>query len=136
MNELYVVIYSLIIAAALPYIAKIPLAVAMKKSGTVHRSGYDNKNPRAQQKRLEGFGARCLAAHENSFEALIIFAPAVLLAVATDSVSRNVAILSITFIVFRSLYLICYWADWDKLRSTVWALGIGCSFAIMLNCVP
>jgi uncharacterized MAPEG superfamily protein len=136
MNELTWLVYSLVIAAALPYVAKAPLGFAMHKIGTIHRPGYDNKYPRAQQKRLDGFGARCLAAHENCFEALIIFAPAVLLAIVTDNITRNVAILAVAFVFFRTLYLIFYWANWDRLRSTVWFLGIASSFGIMLSCVP
>lgn len=136
MNELTWMIYSLIVACLLPYVAKAPLAIAMHKQGTSHRSGYDNQHPREQQRALKGFGARCLAAHENSFEALILFAPAILLAIATGNVTRNIAILSVTFVVCRLLYLACYWLNWDKLRSTVWMLGIVSSVAIMINCLP
>jgi len=40
--------------------------------------GYNNSHPREQQSKLTGFGARALTAHQNAFESLIIFAPAVL----------------------------------------------------------
>jgi len=72
-------VFSLIVAALLPYIAKIPLAVAMHKAG-----GYDTNHPREQQAKLKGFGARALAAHNNAFESLIVFASAILLAIATE----------------------------------------------------
>ncbi len=136
MNELNWLIISLIVAAILPYVAKIPLAFAMLKQGTKHQPGYDNRHPRNQQNKLEGFGARCLAAHQNSFEALIVFAPAVLLAIATDNITRNISILAVAFVVFRCLYLVCYWLNWDKLRSSVWMLGIVCNLSIMINCLP
>lgn len=49
------------------YLSKGPVAMAMNKLG-----GYDNRNPRAQQAELTGWGARATAAHANGFEA---FAP-------------------------------------------------------------
>lgn len=136
MNEIQIIIYSLIYAAFLPFIAKVPLAYAMHQQGTKFGPGYDNKHPREQQRKLTGFGARCLAAHENSFEALIIHAPAVILVLSTDNVSRDMALLAIAFIFFRSLYVIFYWLNWDKLRSISWFVAIASSFTMMISCVP
>ena len=70
-------IICLFIAALLPFIAKIPVAIAMHKL-----NGYNNNHPRAQQAELTGFGARALAAHQNAFESLAIFAPSILLAIS------------------------------------------------------
>ena len=64
-----VIIICAFIAVLLPYLAKAPLAIAMHKE-----SKYDNNYPRTQQSNLTGFGARALAAHENSFESLISYA--------------------------------------------------------------
>ena len=47
----------------------------MRQFGTL-----DNKHPRAQQARLEGVGARVLAAQQNAWEALPVFSAAVLVA--------------------------------------------------------
>ena len=77
-------IWCLFIAALLPFIAKGPVAYAMNKLG-----GYNNNHPREQQSNLTGFGARALAAHQNAFESLMIFAPAVLLAIATQHTGEN-----------------------------------------------
>ena len=63
-----ILIVCLFIACLLPYLAKIPTAIAMKNQP----GGYDNNHPRAQQAMLTGFGARAVAAHQNSFESLII----------------------------------------------------------------
>jgi uncharacterized MAPEG superfamily protein len=135
MTELNWLIYCLIIAALLPYIAKMPLASAMKQQGEGKLSGYDNELPREQQKKLTGFGARCLAAHENSFEALILFSISVLLVIATEHVDSFSVILSILFIVCRIAYLVFYWINWDKLRSTVWFIGIISNIAMMIHCL-
>ena len=69
---------TLFIVMLLPFLAKAPLVVAMSRQS----GGYDNHNPRAQQKALEGFGERANAAHYNSFEALGVYSAAVLAAVA------------------------------------------------------
>ena len=136
MNELQILIYSLVAAALLPYLAKAPLALAMHKSGKEDAKGYDNKHPREQQRSLKGFGARCLAAHENSFEALALFAPAVLLAIATSNVTGFTATLAAVFVACRVAYLACYWLNWDIARSTVWLIGIGSTVTMMIDCAP
>ncbi|UUD64386.1 MAPEG family protein [Pseudomonas seleniipraecipitans] len=117
------------ISALLIYVAKAPLAKAMKEEG----GGYDNNNPRAQQARLSGFGARALAAHQNSIEAFPLFAAGVLMAHVTQSSGWLVDWLAVTFVVARVLYLLCYWADMHRQRSVVWMVGLVCSLLLMLT---
>ena len=126
-----ILVWCLFIAAILPYLAKAPVAYAMNKL-----SGYDNNHPREQQSKLTGFGARALAAHQNAFESLIIFAVAVLCALATNTITESVVTLSIVHIVARITYNILYLMNIGILRTAVWAVGIGCSFAIILQCIP
>jgi uncharacterized MAPEG superfamily protein len=128
---LITLIWCLIIAVLLPYLAKIPLVFAMTKAG-----GYDNHHPREQQASLQGFGARALAAHQNAFESLIIFATAILLAVTTGTTSEIVQLLAIIHIVARVVYNILYLIDKSSLRSLVWAISLGCSLVIMWECIP
>ena len=117
-----------IIAALLPYIAKAPVAYAMNKLG-----GYDNKHPRAQQSQLKGFGARALAAHQNSFESLIIFTLALVVVFASQSIDFYVETLAITYIFSRCLYCVFYYLNWHILRSTVWLVSILCPILMMIN---
>ena len=114
------------IAALLPYLAKVPLAIAMNKE-----SKYDNNNPRAQQARLTGFGARTLAAHQNSFESLIIFGVAVATVLATNTVNETVQMLAIIHVIARVIFCIMYYIDQDKLRSLSWTVATVCSFAMI-----
>jgi uncharacterized MAPEG superfamily protein len=107
------------IVVFMPILAKAPLAILMNKQG-----GYDNRNPRTQQKALEGLGARAKAAHENCFEATAYFAPTVLLVVAVNALTHTTAYLCIAFVVSRLIYIACYLADWHVLRSVVWAIGM------------
>lgn len=126
-----ILIYCLLVALILPFVAKAPVAFAMNKDG-----GYDNKHPRAQQAQLIGFGARALAAHQNAFESLVVFAPAILLAIATNHTGYTIQYLAITHILARVAYQIFYLLNWDKLRSTVWAIGLIACFVIVWQCLP
>lgn len=117
----------LIAAAALIYITKLPVAIAMAKLD----GGYDNHQPRAQQARLTGFGARALAAHQNAIEAFPLFAAGLLLALWAQAAEAWINGLCLTFVIARMVYCILYWADVATLRSLVWAVGTGCSFWLM-----
>jgi uncharacterized MAPEG superfamily protein len=93
-------------------------------------------HPREQQSKLTGFGARALAAHQNAFESLIIFAPAVLLAIATQHTGANIGLLAILHVCARVLYNVLYLVNIDKLRSLVWGVATLSSFAIIWQCIP
>lgn len=121
--------WCIFISALLIFIAKVPVAKAMKQEG----GRYDNHDPRAQQARLKGFGARALAAHQNSFEMFPLFAVGVLMAHVTQSSGWLVDVLAVVFVVSRVLYLLCYWADLHWQRSAVWIVGLMCSLLLMLT---
>lgn len=116
------------ISAVLIYVARMPVAKAMKEQG-----GYNNHLPRAQQAQLTGFGARALAAHQNSFEAFILFAVGVLMAHTTQTAGWLIDGLAIIFVIARVIYLLCYWADLAWQRSLLWFVGLVCSFLLMLS---
>ncbi|KZN18913.1 MULTISPECIES: MAPEG family protein [Pseudomonas] len=116
------------ISALLIFVAKIPVAKAMNEQG-----GYNNHLPRQQQAQLTGFGARALAAHQNSFEAFMIFAVGVLMAHTTQTAGWLIDTLAIVFVVARIIYLLCYWADLAWQRSLVWFVGLVCSLLLMIS---
>ncbi|MBA6230747.1 MULTISPECIES: MAPEG family protein [unclassified Colwellia] len=126
-----ILIWCLFAATLLPYLAKAPVAIAMNKLG-----GYDNNHPRAQQTQLTGFGARALAAHQNAFESLIIFIPAVLLAIATNTITDSITVLAITHVIARVAYNIFYLLNIGLIRSIVWGIATVSSFAIIWQCIP
>lgn len=121
-----IVLISLFIATIMPILAKAPLALEMNKL-----KGYDNRNPRQQQDRLEGFGARCKAAHYNSFEALIMYIPGALAVVAVDGVSAMTEYYAMGFVFARFCYLLMYWLDQHVLRSLFWAAGFVLSLMML-----
>lgn len=122
-------IICLFIAVLLPYLLKIVVGYFMKKEGR-----YDNHHPREQQARLVGMGARAVAAHQNGFESLLVFATAALAALATNQVTERVQILAIIYIVSRVVYNVLYLMNWASLRSLVWFIGLLCSLIILLSC--
>lgn len=124
-------IICLFLALLLPLLAKAPVAYAMAKLG-----GYNNNHPREQQSKLTGVGARALAAHQNAFESVILFAPAVILALATGNTQQTVVVLAIVHLISRVLYNIFYLLNIGLLRSIVWAIATLCSFAIVYQCMP
>lgn len=115
-----VVLICLMIVVFMPILAKVPLAILMHKKG-----GYDNRQPRIQQKSLDGLGARAHAAHQNCFEATSYFAPTVLLVLAVNALTHTTAYLCVAFVLCRLLYLVCYWLDQHILRSVFWLISIG-----------
>jgi uncharacterized MAPEG superfamily protein len=123
-------IICIFIALLLPFIAKLPVAIAMNKLG-----GYDNNHPRNQQSKLTGFGARALAAHQNAFEAIIIFAPAVLLAISTGNTGEFIQQLAIIHIVARVFYNILYLLNIGLLRTLIWIVSLVCSLTIVWQCL-
>ena len=114
------IIICVAIIVFMPFIAKVPVAIEMNKL-----NGYDNKHPREQQKKLTGLGARAMAAHNNCFEAICLFAPTILLVLALDEHNVYTVQLCLAYVVSRFLYLGFYWLNWDKLRSISWLIGIG-----------
>lgn len=117
------------IAALLIYVAKLPVVRAMNAES----GGYDNHNPRAQQARLTGLGARAHAAHLNSIEMFPLFAVGVLMAHSTEVFGWWVDLLAILFIATRVLYLLFYWRDLAWQRSMVWTVGLVCCLLLMLS---
>jgi uncharacterized MAPEG superfamily protein len=116
------------ISALLIFVARVPVAREMNKAG-----GYDNHDPRGQQARLTGRGARAVAAHQNSWEAFSLFAVAVLMAHTTQTQGWLVDALAIVFVIARGIYLPLYWNDKSTARSLVWFVGLICSLLLMLS---
>ena len=100
---------------------KLPVALAMAKAAR----GYDNRNPRVQQASLTGWGARAVAAHQNSFEALMFFTPAVFIShlAGTPEMASQAATLAIVHTVARILYPAAYIANVHAVRSIIWGAG-------------
>lgn len=128
---MHTLILCLFIACLLPYLARIPVAFAMKNQP----GGYDNHYPRTQQASLTGFGARATASQLNGFESLIIFSSAILTAIATQHTSYNIQEMAILYVIIRAFYHIFYLMNWATLRSIAWLIGYVSSLSILFGCL-
>lgn len=88
------------------------------------KGGYDNKNPRDQADKLEGWGARAWAAEQNAIENFAPFAAAVIIAHLSGADAQRSALLAYVFVGARALHLATYIADLDYLRTTLWFMGM------------
>lgn len=131
-TTMFTLILCLLIACIVPYLAKIPVVIAMQ----AEPGGYDNDHPRAQQAKLTGFGARAVAAHQNSFESLIIFSAAILTALATKHLDPSIQYLAVGHLLARCVYHLLYLFNLATLRSTIWAVGLLCSLSMIWLCLP
>ena len=127
-----IIIICLFIATLMPILSKAPMAIAMNKI----KGGYDNRHPREQQKSLSGFGARAKAAHENCFEALIMFTPGALAVVATNNAGQLAEYFAIAFVASRVAYLFAYYFDKHVLRNTFWGIGFISSLSLVWLAIP
>ncbi|MDN4501725.1 MAPEG family protein [Alteromonadaceae bacterium BrNp21-10] len=125
---MFIELCSLLVAILLPILTKVPLAIAMIKE-----KGYDNRYPRQQQQRLMGFGARAKASHENAFEALILYAPIIVLTMALNSTSTLSQYGALGWILSRLVYHTAYLLNWPLLRSVVWLVSYSCTMIILLS---
>ena len=121
---------SVLIAALLPVVT---VGLAKGGSARLRRSegGYDNACPREWTNRLEGWKARAVAAQNNGFEALPLFAFAVLAAEAVHADQARTDQLAVLFIAVRLVYVAMYLANLASLRSLVWMAGVATSIAIL-----
>ena len=127
--------YCLVIVCFLPYVwgfASIP--ERQKQLGRI-----DNKDPRAQQAQLTGRGARAIAAHKNAFEAIAIFAPAVIVAHLAGADPAWSSRLAQIFVSARLLHGIFYLLDLDLLRTGIFGVALACDvglFVLAAQAVP
>ncbi len=107
------------LALVLVYLSHAPGLYARWKDD----KGYDNKQPRRQQRRLKGWAARAVAGHQNALETFPMFASAVIINHLAGGDLRTASLLSIAYIVVRVLYHVAYLADADYMRTLFWLIG-------------
>lgn len=128
---IYVPYLAIIAAFALVHVPRIVVGREMHKQ----EGGYNNRDPRAQQARLEGLGRRALAAHNNGFEAFAPFVAGVLAAIQRGVRKEIVVGLCVAFVVVRSIYVAAYLADKSNARSGMWTLGVLATAGLMIFAV-
>jgi len=110
-------LYSIAAAAVLIYVPFLVVAYARV------RVGYDISAPRTIFDKLPPYAQRATWAHQNSFEAFMVFAAAAFMAYVTGVNSSTAATAAIAFVAARFLYSIFYILNIPILRSLMFAIG-------------
>jgi uncharacterized MAPEG superfamily protein len=123
-----ITLWSLLVAALLPYIW-FGLAAPLRKQelGTL-----DANHPRLDEVKQTGRGARAMGAHKNAFEALGVWAPAVLAAHATNPQSTLAPTIAIAWMAVRFLHGVTYVIGIAPLRTLLFAVGMVCAVVMYL----
>ena len=111
-------LYCIAAAAGLIYLPFLAVSYARV------RVGLDLAAPRAMFDKLPPYAQRATWAHQNSFEAFMIFTAAALMAYITGLDSSVAIGAAIAFVVARLLYSVFYIANVPLVRSLMWAIGI------------
>lgn len=112
-----ILLYSIVGAVILAYAPFLVVAWGRLKAG------YDQAAPRAMFDQLPPYAQRATWAHQNGFEALIIYGFAALMAYVTGVDSDWAMKAAIAFLIARSLYSIFYILNFPIGRSLMFALG-------------
>lgn len=108
------------VAFALIWLSRIPVVVAIARSD----DELDTKLPPRQLDRLDGFGARAVAAHRGVRDGFAPFAAAVVIANLAGADPRRCAVLSVAFVIAQLLYVGAYLGNADYLRAFVWLIAL------------
>jgi len=118
-------LYCIAAAAILIYLPFLVVSYARA------RVGLDLAAPRAMFDKLPPYAQRATWAHQNSFEAFMIFAAAALMAYVTSQNSWLAVGAAITFVAARLLYSVFYILNVPLARSLMFAIGGVCSGTLM-----
>jgi uncharacterized MAPEG superfamily protein len=110
-------LYSIVAAVVLIYLPFLVVGYARA------RVGYDTSAPRAMFDKLPPYAQRATWAHQNSFEAFMIFSAAALMAYVTKVNSTIAVYAAIAYLVARLLYSVFYILNIPLLRSLMFAIG-------------
>ena len=121
--------WCLLVASLIPYV----LAATTGYFKAQELGRLDNHYPRIQTLELTGIGARASAAQANAWEALTLFAVAVLVNHLGGGDADTAATLSIVWLVARIGYVVAYLADVPTARSLIFVVGLICAIGVFLG---
>lgn len=121
-----VLLYSIIGAVVLTYLPFLVVGFARA------RLGYDTSAPRAMFDKLPAYAQRATWAHQNSFEVLIIYTSAAIMAYVTGVDSPWAEKAAIAFVIARLLYSVFYILDIPIARSLMFGIGSAASATLFV----
>ncbi|MEH2192913.1 MAG: MAPEG family protein [Nostoc sp.] len=119
-------LYSIAAAVVLIYLPFLVVAYARVRIGKEMLA-----TPRAMVDKLPPYAQRATWAHQNTFEAFMVFAAAALMAYVTGVNSSTAQVAAIAFVVARLLYSVFYILNIPLLRSLMFATGIVSSITLI-----
>ncbi|HEY9795468.1 MAG TPA: MAPEG family protein [Leptolyngbyaceae cyanobacterium] len=117
LHDSAILLYCIAAAAVLIYVPFLVVGYARMSVG------YDTRAPRAMFDKLPPYGQRATWAHQNSFEAFMIFAAAALMAYVTGQNSSLATGAALAFVIARSLYSVFYILNIPVGRSLMFGIG-------------
>ena len=121
-----VYLYCIAISALLVYVPGFVVAAYGRR-----QVGYDLRQPRTMIDRVPPYARRATWAHENSFEAFALFAPAALMAYITGLDGAAATAVAVLHPIARFLFQIFYIADRPRLRGAMYVTGLLCSATLI-----
>ena len=100
--------------------------------GRADPGGLDNRHPRDQQAKLDGWARRAQAAHLNAFESFAPFAAAVLVAHVAHADPTWSTYLALAYCALRAIYTLLYVGDLAPARSAVWFAGVAVTVGLFV----
>ncbi|MFQ6537997.1 MULTISPECIES: MAPEG family protein [Aphanothece] len=116
--------WSLLLSGAVVVLSTVPLGAARSQADFTLA---DLQAPRAMFDRLPAWGQRASWAHQNSFEAFTLHAPATLLCLVAGAMGPLAVAAAWLHPLLRAAYLGAYIANVPPLRGVLWAGGLVCS---------
>jgi uncharacterized MAPEG superfamily protein len=116
---------SIAVAASLVYFPYLVVVI------TRFQAGFDISAPRAIFDKLPDYGKRATWAHQNSWEAFILYSAAALMAYITHQDSPTIVNCAIGFTGARLLYSIFYIINFPIGRSLMFGIGSVAIFTLM-----
>ncbi len=121
-----ILLYCVAAAAALIYLPFLVVGYGRMKVG------YDISAPRAMFDKLPPFAQRATWAHQNAFEAFMIFSAAALVAYVTGQNSSLATGAAIAFVIARLLHSVFYILNIPLARSLMFGIGSLCSATLFV----
>jgi uncharacterized MAPEG superfamily protein len=117
-------LYSVVGAVILIYLPFLVVGYGRAKVG------YDIAAPRSMFDKLPDYAKRATWAHQNSFEAFMIYSAAALMAYTTGVESSLAVKVAIAFLIARTLYSVFYILNIPLGRSLMFGIGSLSSFTL------
>jgi uncharacterized MAPEG superfamily protein len=114
------------IAYLLIFIPRMMVAKAMSQ----RPEGYNNKDPRLQQRQLDPRGTRAAAAEANGFESFAPFAAAVIICHLGGGNPNVAAAAAVIHIGARAIYPFFYVSGRSSARSAIWMVATAATLAL------